>query len=88
MDLDDQLRRYFGSADLSAVSAEAVAAGTERMLVEFGLEKDRGRRFALWVLMHSLCVAPALDVAFRDPADRDLARDFMDMAAGDAGEGA
>lgn len=80
MDLDDQLRRYFGTADFATLAPEAFAAGTERMLVEFGLEKDRGRRFALWALMHSLGVAPDLDVAFKSAEDRDLARDFMEMA--------
>jgi len=49
------------------------------MRVEFGMAKDRGRRFALWALMHMLGVAPDLDVAFDDPADRDAARDFMEM---------
>lgn len=80
MDLDDQLRRYFGTDDIASLSPDAFAAGTERMLVDFGLEKDRGRRFALWALMHMLGVAPDLDVAFENPEDRDLARDFMDMS--------
>jgi hypothetical protein len=80
MDLDDQLRRYFGTADLAAVAPGALAAGLERMRVDFGLEKDRGRRFALWALMHMLGDAPALDVAFKDPADRDAARAFLDLA--------
>lgn len=86
MDFDDQLRRYFGTTDLSTLRPEAVAAGIERMQVELGLEKDRGRRFALWALMHMLGEAPALDVAFKDEADREAARAFMDLAArpGDA----
>jgi hypothetical protein len=49
------------------------------MLVEFGLEKDRGRRFAMWTLLHMLGAAPDLDVAFKDEEDREAARDFMDM---------
>lgn len=81
MDLDDQLRRYFGTADIATLSEAAFAAGTEHMLVDFGLAKDRDRRFALWVLMHMLGVAPDLDAAFKDPRDREMARDFMDMAA-------
>jgi hypothetical protein len=81
MDLDDQLRRYFGTADIASLPEAALAAGTEHMLVDFGLAKDRNRRFALWALMHMLGVAPDLDVAFKDPQDRDMARDFMDMAA-------
>ena len=44
MDFDDQLRRYFGTTDLSSLPSEALAAGIERMQVELGLEKDRGRR--------------------------------------------
>jgi hypothetical protein len=86
MDLDDQLRRYFGTTDLLSLSEAGFAAGTEHMLVAFGLENDRGRRFALWTLMHSLGVAPDLDVAFADPRDRDFARDFMDLAAKSAEE--
>jgi hypothetical protein len=80
VDFDDQLRRYFGTADLAALPAEALAAGIERMRVDLGLEKDRARRFALWALLHMLGAAPDLDIAFKDPADRDAARAFMEMA--------
>jgi len=79
MELDDQLRRYFGTGDLAAIAPAALAAGLERMKVDFGLEKDRGRRFALWALMHMLGDAPDLDVAFAEEKDREAARDFMDM---------
>jgi hypothetical protein len=80
MDLDDQLHRYFGTTDMAAVPAAARAAGLERMAVDLGLEQDRGRRFALWALMHMLGGAPDLDVAFKDEADREAARNFMDLA--------
>jgi hypothetical protein len=80
MDFDDQLRRYFGTTDLSSLAPEATAAGIDRMRVELGLEKDRGRRFALWALMHMLGAAPDLDVAFKDEQDREAARNFMDLA--------
>lgn len=79
MDFDDQLRRYFGAADLDALQGEAFAAGTERMRVDFGLEANAERRFALWTLMYILGVAPDLDVAFKDEATRNAARDFMDL---------
>ena len=82
MDLDDQLRRYFGTADLSAITPDALAAGTERIAVDLGLETDRSRRFALWVLLYMLGAAPGLDVAFKDERDREAARNFMDTAAG------
>ena len=80
MDLDDQLFRYFGVADLDMASPTAVQAGMERMLVDLGLETDRGRRFALWSLLFLLGAAPDLERTFKDPADREAARDFMDMS--------
>ena len=80
MDFDDQIRRYFGTADIAAVPGEALAAGIERMQVDLGLERDRGRRFALGALLHMLGAAPDLDVAFEDEADREAARNFMDLS--------
>jgi hypothetical protein len=76
MDFDDLLHRYFATADLASVPREALAAGIERMQVDLGLERDRGRRFALWAVLHM----PDLDVAFADPADRDAARTFMEFS--------
>ena len=80
MEFDDQLRRYFGTAELASIPPQALAAGIERMQVDLGLEKDRGRRFALWALLHMFGAAPDLDVAFENEADREAARDFMDIA--------
>ena len=82
MNLDDQLRHYFATADLAAIPPQALVAGIERMQVDLGLERDRSRRFALWALLHMLGAAPDLDVAFKDEADREAARNFMDLAAG------
>ena len=79
MEFDDQMRRFFGTDDLASVSPEAMASGIERMQVEFGLETDKGRRFAMWSLLYMLGSAPDLDVAFKDPLDRDAARTFMDL---------
>jgi hypothetical protein len=87
MDLDDQLRRYFGTADLAAIPPTALEAGVERMKVDLGLETDRGNRFALWALLHMLGAAPDLEIAFKDASEREAARNFMDLA-GRAGEGA
>ena len=79
MDLDDQMRRYFGTADLDSVPLPALAAGLEHMRVDLGLERDCSRRFALWTLMFTLGAAPDLDVAFPDPADRDAARTLIEL---------
>ena len=80
MDLDDQLRRYFGTADLAAVTPDVLDSGIEHMRVDFGLETDRSRRFALWTLMQTLGAAPDIDVAFKDEKDREAARNFLDLA--------
>lgn len=82
MNFDDQLRRYFGTTDMASLPPAALEAGIEHMRVDFGLEVDRGRRFALWALMHMLGTAPDLDVAFVDETDRNAARNFMDMTDG------
>ena len=79
MNFDDQIRRYFGTSDLAAVPPEALEAGTEHMKVDLGLTKDRGERFALWALLHTLGSAPDLDAVFKDKADREAARNFMDL---------
>lgn len=81
MNLDDLLMRYFGAATFDDLAPGARLAGVERMLVDLGLSRDSGHRFALWSLLHMLDAAPDLDVAFADPADRDAARNFMDLLA-------
>ena len=85
MDCDDQLRRYFATADLAAITPAALEAGVEHMRVDFGREQDRARRFALWTLLFMFGAAPDLDVAFKDEADRNAAREFMAMSERAAG---
>lgn len=81
MDMENLLKRYFGTIDLGEVRVDAIPAATERMLVDFGLEEDRAKRFALWSLLHILDAAPDLDIAFEDESDREAARNFMDLVA-------
>lgn len=85
MNFDDQIRRYFGTSDLASVPPQALDAGIEHMKVDLGLTKDRGERFALWALLHTLGSAPDLDVAFESEEDREAARNFMDLIAGSSG---
>jgi len=85
MNLDDQIRRYFGGSDLAAVPPDALNSGIEHMKVDLGLIRDRGERFALWALLHTLGSAPDLDVAFETEADREAARNFMDLIQGTSG---
>ena len=79
MNLDDQIRRYVGASNLADVPREALAAGIEHMRVDLGLTRDRGERFALWALLHVLGAAPDIDVAFATEAEREAARNFMEL---------
>jgi hypothetical protein len=81
MDLDDLFRRYFGTSDILGLTADGQAAGVERIRVDLGLERDSGKRFALWAVLYLVGDAPDLDVAFKDEADREAARNFMDLVA-------
>lgn len=81
MDFDSLLLRYFGTGDVADIHAGALEAGVERMLVDLGLERDPGRRFALWSVLHLFGSAPDLDVCFKDAGEREAARNFMDLMA-------
>jgi hypothetical protein len=85
MNFDDQIHRYFGTSNLASVPPEALSAGIEHMKVDLGLTKDSAERFALWALLHTLGSAPDLDVAFESGADREAARNFMDLIQGASG---
>jgi hypothetical protein len=80
MDFDQLLVRFFGTAEIDTLGEEQLLAGLDRLRLQFGLEKDGGRRFALWCLLYMLGAAPELDDAFEDEGDKEAARDFMDMA--------
>ena len=86
MDLDNLLQHYFGTSDLAEASPAVQEAGIDRLRVDFGLESDRSRRFALWSLLYMLGEAPGLDVAFKNEADRDAARNVMDLFSASGGE--
>jgi len=85
MNLDDQICRYFGTPNLADVPPDALSAGIEHIKVDLGLTRDRGERFALWALLHTLGSAPDLDVVFDSRAEREAARNFMDLIQGASG---
>ena len=85
MNLDDLLQRYFATSDLAEASPAVREAGIDRLLVDFGLETDRERQFALWSLLYMLGHAPDLDIAFEEEADREAARNLMDLLAASGG---
>ena len=80
MDFDQLLVRFFGTADIATLSPEQLVSGIDRLRLQFGLEKDSGRRFGYWCLLYMLGAAPDLEDSFEDEDDREAAREFMDMA--------
>lgn len=81
MDLDALLLHYFGTDDPDTLSDMGLALGKERLAVDFGVEKEPGRRFALWTLMEVFGFAPPPAEAFKDePELRRAAEDYLDAA--------
>ena len=76
MDLDDLLHFYFGTDDLDTLDEQSLSDGRQRMGIAFGTEREPGRRFALWTLMHALGEAPDPEKAFEDPRERKAAQDY------------
>lgn len=81
MDLDDLLLRYFGTADLDALDPSALEDGRERIRIALGTERDGGRRFALWTLLHALGDAPEPASVLKDAGERRAAEDYARAAA-------
>lgn len=81
MDLDALLHHYFGSTDLDTLDPRRIDTGRERVRIAFGTERDAGRRFALWTVLHALGDAPAPADAFEDGRERRAAEAYARAAA-------
>lgn len=80
MDLDALLRHYFGTAGLDQLDVATFEAGCDRALTQFGLERDSGRRFALWTLLHAIGIAPEPAIVFKDSRERKAAENYARVA--------
>ena len=81
MDLDALLHHYFGSDDLDTIDAATLDHGKHRLTIDFGTERDGGRKFALWTLMDGLGIAPLPAEAFeKHPELRRAAEDYLSAA--------
>ena len=81
MDIDALLQHYFGTDDPDTITDLGFTLGSERLRVDFGTEKEPGRRFALWVLMEVLGFAPLPAEAFpKDPDLKRAAEDYLTAA--------
>lgn len=81
MDLDALILHFFGTADPATLTEADYELGIERLKIGFGVEREPGRKFALWTLLDALGVAPLPADAFaREPALKAAAEDYLSAA--------
>jgi hypothetical protein len=80
MDLDALLHHYFDANDPDAIDPVRLAVGQEKLTIDFSVERDPARRFALWTLMEAFGIAPLPADAFKDPDLRRAADDYLTAA--------
>ena len=78
MDLDTLVQHYFGSHDPASLNDTDYERAIERLGIDFGVEREPGRRFALWCLMDAIGVAPLPADAFaKEPKLKAAAEDYL-----------
>lgn len=82
MQFDDLMRRYYGTIEMADIPVAAREAAVDRMRVDFGLEKDPNRRFVLWAFMAMHDAEPDISDAFKVEAEREAARNLLDLVKG------
>lgn len=81
MELDGLLRHFFGSDDPTTLTEGEFALALERLRIGFGVEREPGRRFALWCLLDALDEAPLPADAFaKEPMLKAAAEDYLKAA--------
>jgi hypothetical protein len=81
MDLDALLLHFFETEDPGTLTSDQFACGLDRLRIGFGLEREPGRRFALWTLLEGLDVAPLPAEAFaKEPQLKAAAEDYLKAA--------
>ena len=80
MDLEDLLHHYF-AGDPDVLAPGELARGKEKLAIDFGIERDPGRRFALWTLMDAFGIAPTPADAFeKHPELKRAAENYLSAA--------
>jgi hypothetical protein len=81
MDLEALLHHFFETDDPAALTEPEFALALERLKIGFGVERDPGRKFALWALLHTFDAAPFPADAFpKDPQLKAAAEDYLSAA--------
>lgn len=81
MDLDALILHFFGTEDPAELSEADYDQSLEKLRIAFGVEREPGRRFALWTLMDALGIAPLPADAFaKEPLLKAAAEDYLKAA--------
>jgi hypothetical protein len=81
MDLDALIQHFFGTEDPAELTEADYDRALERLKIAFGIEREPGRKFALWTLMDALGIAPLPAEAFaKDPQLKAAAEDYLKAA--------
>ena len=81
MELDTLLRHFFGTDDPSQLSEDEYDRAIGQLKIGFGVEREPGRRFALWCLMEALGIAPLPAEAFtKEPKLKAAADEYLSAA--------
>lgn len=81
MDLDVLIRHFFEADDPATLTESEFALSIERLKIGFGVEREPGRKFALWTLLEAFGEAPRPAEAFaKEPALKAAAEDYLSAA--------
>lgn len=81
MELDGLIHHFFETDDPGQLTEAEFALAIERLKIGFGVEREPGRRFALWTLLHAFGMAPLPADAFaKEPQLKAAAEDYLSAA--------
>ncbi len=81
MELDTLLQHFFGTDDPSTLSDDEYEQAADQLKIGFGVEREPGRRFALWCLLEALGLAPLPADAFaKEPKLKTAADEYLSAA--------
>lgn len=81
MELDTLLRHFFGTDDPAQLNEDEYDRAIGQLKIGFGVEREPGRRFALWCLMEALGIAPLPAEAFaKEPKLKAAADEYLSAA--------
>lgn len=81
MELDGLIRHFFETDDPASLTEGEFALALERLKIGFGVEREPGRKFALWTLLHAFDAAPLPAEAFaKEPQLKAAAEEYLSAA--------